>query len=254
MKKPWGKILSITVAVGLSLTACKSSKPAAASHQYKRKETKIAATDSRPSRSGQSYESMRRELKELNMPNAELTRLMAEASKWIGSPYLYGGTKKSGVDCSGFVMNIYLDALESKLPRSSRDQQAYCSAIKKSDLKPGDLVFFATGSDSDRVSHVGVYIGDGRMVHASSSRGVIITDITTNYYVKHYHSSGRPKVISDIYAMKKNRQQPKQAGASVEKSHQAVATPVPAKPVTSPDDILEDMLNEKLDSIFHFFD
>ncbi len=254
MKKPWGKILAVAVAAFLSLTACQSSKRAAVSREYKRQETKITAHGNRSGRGSQSYESMRKELKDLSMPHTELSRLMGEASKWIGSPYLYGGTKKSGVDCSGFVMNIFQDALDTKLPRSSRDQQAYCSSIKKSDLRPGDLVFFATGSDSGRVSHVGVYIGDGRMVHASSSRGVIITDITANYYVKHYHSSGRPKIISDIYSKKSNRDSAKQKKPVAEKPQKVAEKPaaIPVAPV--PDEILDEMINEKIDSIFNFFD
>lgn len=233
----------------MSLTACHTSKRGSTSREYQRREAEITAPNRRPDRSSQSYETMRKQLRELILPQPELSKLMAEASKWVGTPYLYGGTKKSGVDCSGFVMNIFQDALGSKLPRTSRDQQAYCSSVKKSELRPGDLVFFATGKDSGRVSHVGLYIGDGRIVHASSSRGVIISDLSVNYYVKHYHSSGRPAAVSEIYAKSRKNPIPK---PKPERDLRPAPAPAPAPIV--PDDVIDDMITEKIDSIFNFFD
>lgn len=118
-----------------------------------------------------------------------LRALLEEAYSWLGTPYKYGGQAKDGADCSGFVMMSYVNALGIKLPRTSYDQGEYCKRISKDKLQAGDLVFFRTGK-ADRVSHVGIYIGDDKIIHASSSRGVVIDNLSGKYYVDHYHHSG----------------------------------------------------------------
>lgn len=117
-------------------------------------------------------------------------RLLEEAMTWLGTPYRYGGQDYSGTDCSGLTMKVYHKALGIKIPRNSAEQQKFCKAISKKSLTSGDLLFFCTGKDKNRVSHVGLYIGDGRFIHSSSSRGVIISHIDENYYAANYHSSG----------------------------------------------------------------
>lgn len=116
--------------------------------------------------------------------------LLAEAKKWIGTPYKYGGEDKRGIDCSGLVLNVYKSALDIKLPRNSGEQAKYCSPLQKNQLMPGDLIFFATGSSRKRVSHVGIYVGDGRMVHSSASSGVVVSDIESDYFVRTYAGAG----------------------------------------------------------------
>ena len=117
--------------------------------------------------------------------------LIREAKSWIGTKYVYGGQSRSGTDCSGFVMNVYLAVYDKKLPRTSKDQHAYCKIIDKKDLKVGDLVFFATGKSSSKVSHVGIYIGNDEFIHASSSKGVVIASLNQSYYVRTFVSAGR---------------------------------------------------------------
>lgn len=143
----------------------------------------------------------------------ETRALLTEASKWLGTSYRYGGDSRSGVDCSGLITNLYKSALSIKLPRSSAQQQEYCSRISKKDLMEGDLVFFTTGKGS-KVSHVGMYIGDGRMVHSSTSRGVIISGLDEDYYTRTFHSAGR---VDSYYAMVrgKNRKKAKSAEPSL---------------------------------------
>lgn len=119
--------------------------------------------------------------------------LVREAKKWKGVRYKSGGESHNGVDCSGLVMKVYLKVTGYKLPRNSSAQQKHVSSIKKKDLKPGDLVFFSI--NSKKVNHVGLYVGNGEMIHASGSRGVIISKLSDSYYVKHYHSSGRVKNV-----------------------------------------------------------
>ncbi|MDE7388038.1 MAG: C40 family peptidase [Muribaculaceae bacterium] len=121
---------------------------------------------------------------------AQTSRLVKEARKWIGTPYRYGGVTRSGVDCSGLVMELYREVYGIKLPRSSAAQQEFCVGIPYKELAPGDLVFFATGRGS-MVSHVGLYIGSDRMIHASSSRGVIESGLNEKYYQLTFHSAGR---------------------------------------------------------------
>lgn len=127
-----------------------------------------------------------------NMPDAT-RRLMAEADAWLGTPYRYGGTSRGkGADCSGFVTQVYANALSIKLPRNSAKQQQWCSPLGKNrkDFLPGDLVFFAPRG-SRGVNHVGIYIGDGKMIHSSSSKGVIVSSLDEDYYKRTYHSAGR---------------------------------------------------------------
>lgn len=130
--------------------------------------------------------------------------LVNEAKRWLGTPYRYGGECRSGADCSGMLMVIYRDVAGLKLPRNSAAQCEYCFGIDKRHLSPGDLVFFSTSKGKGKVSHVGMYIGSGKMIHASSSRGVIISDLDEKYYVNHYHSSGR--VYGITYAATGNKQ------------------------------------------------
>lgn len=124
-------------------------------------------------------------------------RLLKEAQSWLGTSYRYGGNDRSGVDCSGFVTQVFSKALGIALPRTSYQQQEYCTDIKQSELQPGDLVFF-TVRGGRNVGHVGIYVGQGNMIHSSSSRGVIISSLDNNYYRTNYFSSGR---VEPYYAM-----------------------------------------------------
>ncbi len=123
--------------------------------------------------------------------------LLKEARKWLGTPYKYGGTDKNGIDCSGLVMNVYRSALAINMPRNSKAQSDYCTPTPKKDLIPGDLLFFAT-SGGKKVSHVGIFIGDNRMIHSSASKGVIISDINARYYTRTFAGSGR---VEQYHAM-----------------------------------------------------
>lgn len=122
--------------------------------------------------------------------NADLSPVVAEAFSWIGTRYRYGGHSRSGTDCSGMVWEIYRNVMAIDLPRSSWEQQEFCHSINASSLTPGDLVFFTTQKNG-KVSHVGIYVGSGEMIHASQSKGVIKSSLDEAYYKQHYHSSGR---------------------------------------------------------------
>lgn len=127
-----------------------------------------------------------------------VSRIIAEARKWIGVTYRYGGVDRKGVDCSGMTQNVFADAVGVKIPRNSGAQMEFTVPLEQVHLQPGDLVFFSPSPGSNNVSHVGLYIGDRKMIHASSSRGVVESSLDERYFATHYHSSGRVKGITYV--------------------------------------------------------
>ncbi len=105
--------------------------------------------------------------------------IVATAKKYQGVPYRYGGASPQGFDCSGFVMFVY-DRHGKKLPRAADKQYTAGKAVKPKDLRPGDLVFFTTTEKGP--SHVGIFAGSGQFIHASSSRGVMISALADAYW------------------------------------------------------------------------
>lgn len=147
-------------------------------------------------------------------------RLISEAERWLGTPYRYGGTERGrGADCSGMVMTVYKNALAIKLPRNSAQMQQWCTPLKDGYRKamPGDLVFFAGRRG---VNHVGIYVGGGKMIHSSSSKGVIVSSLDEPYFVKTFHSAGRVEpyfAMLDDYDNKKKRSEEKHRDTSSDK-------------------------------------
>lgn len=128
-------------------------------------------------------------------PKQARTKILDEARSWLGTPYRYGGMSREGVDCSGFVYNVYISCFGSapttELPRTANQLFAYVEAIPDKDLEPGDLVFFKAGG---KLSHVGIYEGDGVFIHAASDgpkTGVIESGLGEKYWAVHYAGAGR---------------------------------------------------------------
>jgi cell wall-associated NlpC family hydrolase len=122
---------------------------------------------------------------------AAANSVLMRAISLVGTPYRYGGnTPEGGFDCSGLVNYIYRDMLDLRLPRTSRDLAAYQGPrIAPERLATADLVFFGSGGN---VSHVGIYVGEGRFVHAPSSGGTVRLDhLDGSYWRKHYSGSRR---------------------------------------------------------------
>lgn len=118
--------------------------------------------------------------------------LYKEAAEWLGTPYRYGGISQSGCDCSGMVMQIYKSVYQLNLERNSAMmKEKNCREIRRNQLNTGDLVFFATSGNRKRINHVGIYLKDNKFIHASSSRGVIVSDLDESYYQRTYVCSGQ---------------------------------------------------------------
>ncbi len=117
------------------------------------------------------------------------------SASWIGVKYKYGGNTKSGTDCSGMTGQIYKTVYNKSLSRSSADILTNnCTKIDKKKLREGDLVFFRTdGKKAKTPNHVGIYLKDNKFIHASTSKGVIVSSMTQDYYVQNYIASGRVK-------------------------------------------------------------
>lgn len=118
------------------------------------------------------------------------TAIINTAKELLDTRYIYGGTTTNGFDCSGYIQYVF-NQHDIKLERTAAQQYTYNgTSVAKSDLQPGDLVFFSSSSQS--VGHVGMYVGDGQFIHSSSGAGkVIITSLNTSYYVSHYVGAKR---------------------------------------------------------------
>ena len=120
--------------------------------------------------------------------SASAQAIIATAKQYIGVPYVWGGSSPSGFDCSGFVQYVF-GKHGITLPRTSKDQYSVGTWVSKSNLQPGDLVFYNTSGSG--VSHLGIYIGSGQFIHASTSKGVMISEMSNSYWSARYYGARR---------------------------------------------------------------
>ena len=125
---------------------------------------------------------------ETTRPSKLQRQLMSHYDHWKRAPYKLGGISKRGIDCSGFVHITYRDVFHRKIPRSTQLQGMAGHSVSRKNLRLGDLVFFRTGR---RQRHVGIYIGNNRFMHASTSRGVMLSTLNSPYWSKHYWKAKR---------------------------------------------------------------
>lgn len=114
-------------------------------------------------------------------------RLRSYFLSWAGVPYLYGGTTRHGIDCSAFVKQAVATTEGVRLPRTTVAQSRRGYRIPRSQLRIGDLVFFRTGGSH----HVGIYVGNSRFMHASSSVGVTVSSLDNSYWRRHFWQARR---------------------------------------------------------------
>jgi lipoprotein Spr len=120
-----------------------------------------------------------------SLTNEYLLKLVDE---WWGTRYSLGGSTKDGIDCSGFTQIIIGNLYNLQLPRTAHEQYRKCNKVDDENLQEGDLVFFTSGRS---ISHVGVYLMNNKFVHASTSQGVMISDLEDSYWSNKYKGGGR---------------------------------------------------------------
>jgi cell wall-associated NlpC family hydrolase len=129
----------------------------------------------------------------LALSNKELDSKRKEvltfAESWLGTPYCYGGLDKNCTDCSGFVKQIY-DMAGINLPRTAALQYDFGKELDDNDTNPGDLVFFRR---NNKISHVGIYIGNKQFIHASTNKGVVLQSLEDDFYRQNF--AGFKKVL-----------------------------------------------------------
>ena len=128
----------------------------------------------------------------LNTPAEEVRnkKMFEFIDDWYGAPYRLGGTTKKGVDCSAFTQFLFAGVYGLSIPRTAREQYGLTSRVSRTELKEGDLIFFNTRGT---ISHVGVYLQNNKFVHASTSGGVMISDIFEDYWARKFVGVGRLK-------------------------------------------------------------
>ncbi len=125
-------------------------------------------------------------------PSNVARALYRQHQRWQGTPYLLGGMSRSGIDCSGFVLRTFQSQFALSLPRTTADQHRIGRAVSRDQLEAGDLVFFRTG---EKLRHVGIYVEQGLFLHASTSRGVMLSRLDNRYWSSSYWKAKRLSAV-----------------------------------------------------------
>ena len=121
-----------------------------------------------------------------------VSQVISMAKSLLGKPYVWGAEGPSSFDCSGFTYYIFKNAAGITLPRTSKEQSTYGTYVSRSNMQPGDLLFFDTNGNNDGdVSHVGIYLGNNQFIHSSSAKGKVIISEISSYYNGAYTNARR---------------------------------------------------------------
>lgn len=183
--------------------------PVESSKGVKEKESSVAKKETSTTRNSSHRESSAENLSALQIKYGVLLSTQAEEVKntkmfefiddWYGTPYRLGGTTKKGVDCSAFSQFLFASVYGLSIPRTSKEQYNITSRISRTQLNEGDLIFFNTRGG---ISHVGVYLQNNKFVHASTSGGVMISDVYDEYWAKKFVGVGRLKEREAVVSIK----------------------------------------------------
>ena len=127
----------------------------------------------------------------LKCDDGDNAKLYETINSWLGVPYKYGGTDRSGIDCSAFVGIVYREVYGITLHRTANDILRDVSLIGRTQLQEGDLLFFT--NSKGKVSHVGIYLKDALFAHSSTSNGVSVSNLDSKYWSEHFYKGGRVK-------------------------------------------------------------
>lgn len=147
----------------------------------------VAACSSTPTETGYAYKSQPVQAQKQGQAD-ERTRLRHHYRAWAGTPHQMGGLSRRGIDCSGFVYVTYRDVYGMRLPRSTDQLWDIGQSVDLSEVQTGDLLMFKTGF---KQRHVGIYVGDGEFIHASSSNGVMSSNVYSPYWTGAYRGARR---------------------------------------------------------------
>jgi probable lipoprotein NlpC len=163
--------------------------------------------------------------------------LIGEADKYQGAPYRYGGIDGKGFDCSGLIYRSFQDAFSVSVPRNTTALYNWAEKIETGALQPGDLVFFATlQSDKRRVSHAGIYSGEGKFIHAASDgpvTGVIYSRLDEDYWRQSFTAAGRALPVAAAGAWEPQLASASQGQPSLPAAVPAASTLPASVPVSS---------------------
>lgn len=179
----------------LAIGACSSQKKTKKSKSRSRTSSsrpspsKTTRSDNSSSSSSSTYRNKYAQKLGVSASQLKSEKLYSFVNQWEGTPYRYGGTSKSGVDCSAFVGALYREVYNKNLPRTTSEIGKVVKSVSKSNLNEGDIVIFDI--NGKKGSHMGVYLANNKFIHASTSKGVMISDLNNPYYVKAFSRGGK---------------------------------------------------------------